>query len=513
MEAAALVFGILGILLNLIIYQQSTRKRVLFFKLLSDVAWAAQYFLLGAYTGFCIACIAIVREGVFYKTDRKSRLGIAFLSLFTLASILSAILTWSSLISLLPAIASVISVFAFYLAIPRLSRILALPISLSMGIYAFRAGSWLGVANEIITVSSAIAGIIWIDLLKKQIKKKQKIRVSAINWDCSLPSNTYFGYHQTRTLSPQKYRSITPFYADVLGENKIDYHTRTQEEYDQELRFAIKAGIDYFSYVFYPTQGSKAHIPTAPSDCSHKVYELNYARRMHQSSKLRHKIGIAAIMGSHPFAEDDYLELAALLKEPYYEKINGRPIVYLFRRIKKEDIEGVRSAVAKIGGADPLFIVMFNHLPIPEDADLSLVDGISAYACTRGEGEDYATLLSGAMKDNEGRAQHCALTIPLFTTGWNPAPRLDIPSPWVHYKQKNYAHTATPYELCRGGEEFAHWIKDSLKDRFAGHIMIFAWNEFEEGGWICPTYNQDLSINTERITAVSKIIKHWKKAL
>jgi hypothetical protein len=513
MKEAAFLFGSLGIILNLIIYQQNTSKRVLLFKLLSDIAWAVQYFCLGAYTGFCIACIAILRESVFYKINRKSRLGIACLGIFIVASILCAVFTWTSAASALPATASVISVVGFYFAIPQLSRILAFPISLCMGIYAFGVESWLAVANEIITVISAIWGIIWIDMLKKQNKKNRKIRVSAINWDCSLPSNTYFGYHQTRTLSPQKYRTITPFYADVLSENKIDYHIRSQEEYDKELKFAIRAGIDYFSYVFYPTQGSKNHIQKEPSDCSHKVYELNYARRMHQSSKLRNRIGMAAIMGSHPFAEADYLELAELLKQPYYEKIDGRPIVYLFRRIKVEDIEGLRRAVSAGGGEDPLFIVMFNHLPIPEDADLSLVDGISAYACTRGEGEDYATLLSGAIEDNEGRAQHCALTVPLFTTGWNPAPRLDIPSPWVNYKQKNYAHTATPYELCRGGEDFAHWIKDSLKDRFAGHIMMFAWNEFEEGGWICPTYNQDLSINTERITAISKIIKHWKKAL
>jgi hypothetical protein len=43
--------------------------------------------------------------------------------------------------------------------------------------------------------------------------------------------------------------------------------------------------------------------------------------------------------------------------------------------------------------------------------------------------------------------------------------------------------------------------------------MMFAWNEFEEGGWICPTYNSDLSINTERVQAISTIIKSWKSTL
>ena len=79
-----------------------------------------------------------------------------------------------------------------------------------------------------------------------------KIRVSAVNWDCSLPSSAFFGYFQTRTLSPKKYRTATPYYADVLEENKIDYHVRGQEEFDRELQYAIDAGIDYFPSYFIP---------------------------------------------------------------------------------------------------------------------------------------------------------------------------------------------------------------------------------------------------------------------
>ena len=43
--------------------------------------------------------------------------------------------------------------------------------------------------------------------------------------------------------------------------------------------------------------------------------------------------------------------------------------------------------------------------------------------------------------------------------------------------------------------------------------MMFAWNEFEEGGWICPTYNEDLTINTDKVRGVAKMIKYWKETL
>jgi hypothetical protein len=341
---------------------------------------------------------------------------------------------------------------------------------------------------------------------------KKQIRVSAIQWDCSLPSDTYFGYHQTRTLSPKKYRTQTPFYADVLAEDRIEYHLRDQAEFDRELAYAIEAGIDYFSYVFYPEHGSRAHVQTKVSDCSHKVYELNYARRMHEKSALRDKIGMAAIMGAHPFEAADYDELAALTQQPYYERIDGRPLVYSFQRIREEDVFGLRAAVKALGGEMPLFVPMF--FTIPEDANMALADGVCAYACTQGA-ENYAELLEKAIGENELRAKGCARTIPLFPTGWNPAPRLDIPSPWVNYDPIPYAAPATREELLSGGKRFSDWIleSDNIHGTFMGHVMMFAWNEFEEGGWICPTYTENLGIDAERVETVSMLVKRWKEDL
>ena len=102
-------------------------------------------------------------------------------------------------------------------------------------------------------------------------KEKQNVRVGVVNWDCSHPSSERWGQYQTRTLSPKKFRTYTPYYADILGEDKIEYHWRNQEEFDRELQYAIDAKIDYFAYVFYGEQGSRAHARTKESDCSHVV--------------------------------------------------------------------------------------------------------------------------------------------------------------------------------------------------------------------------------------------------
>ena len=470
MKIAAFILGIIGVGLNLLIYQQNTSKRVLVVKLISNFFWAMHYLLLGAYPGFCVACIAIVRETTFINIKRKGKTGIFFLSLFAITAVVCSIFTWKNAYSILPAIASITSVFGFYFAIPRLSRILALPISLCMGTYDITAGSWIGIANEVITIISAIGGIIYMDILKKGNKPKKNIRVGVVQWDCSLPSSEWWGYYQTRTLSPKKYRTATPYYADILGEDKIDYHYRTQEEFDREFQYAIDAGIDYFAYVFYGEHGSKAHVQTCESDCSHMVHGLRYAYKMYLSSSLKDKIGFAAIMGKHPFMEEDYMELAELMKQPYYEKVDGRPILYLLWQIKESDIEGVLKAVKKVGGEKPLFIAMFGGKP-PMDTRYDLVDGLSAYSCGKDSITTHAELVEAALEENIWRAtarenelidaKNIDKTVPLYPVGWDPSPRVDIPSPWTTYPATPYAKQPTIQDLEEGAKVFADKIKNT----------------------------------------------------
>lgn len=112
-------------------------------------------------------------------------------------------------------------------------------------------------------------------------------------------------------------------------------------------------------------------------------------------------------------------------------------------------------------------------------------------------------------------AKNIDKTVPLYPVGWDPSPRVDIPSPWATYPATDYAKQPTEKELLQGAKVFADAIKNTecLRDTFFGHIMMFAWNEFEEGAWICPTYNEDLTVNTDKVRAVAKMIKYWKETL
>lgn len=157
----AMLIGILGITANCVIYQQKNGKNLLLWKLISDILWFFHYLFLGAYSGSAVAMIAVFREFVFYKENQKGRKILFYLLFFISITVFSAIFTWKGVISIFPAIASIISIIGFWKANPELSRVLAFPISVLMLTYDLSCTSYVGIANEILTITATIFAIIY----------------------------------------------------------------------------------------------------------------------------------------------------------------------------------------------------------------------------------------------------------------------------------------------------------------------------------------------------------------
>jgi len=153
------IIGAFGIAANMLIYQQKSGKNLLAFKLISDCLWAVHYLLLHATSAAAIAVIGIFREFVFYSQDKKWAKSKLWLVLFLLFSPISAAFTWKSYFSILPALASVISVISFWKNDPSLARYLSFPIAASMFTYDIVCHSYMGMINETFTLISTVIGI------------------------------------------------------------------------------------------------------------------------------------------------------------------------------------------------------------------------------------------------------------------------------------------------------------------------------------------------------------------
>lgn len=340
------------------------------------------------------------------------------------------------------------------------------------------------------------------------------VEVGVVNWDCSLPSDTFFGGYATRSLGPEKFRRATPFYADVLGENRIEYHRRTVEEYEREMQYAIDAGIDYFAYCWYDETVSNAlaAISTPQNNlCNPHVHELTAARKLHvRSMRLRERLKLCAILVTvHPYTDGEIGRLAEAMRERYYQRALGRPLVYLFAGTGANQrlLTRLRAACRKAGAGDP-YAVLMGYGRHSGEGDEG-VQALSAYVDAKGGIKSFAELAAHGVACNARRAASGMSVVPHFTVGWDPRPRIDHPVPWCGYANTSYAPTATEDELVAGARNLAEWIRGNRKSCATGHVLAFAWNEWEEGGWICPSWDVQ-GPDVLRTDAFAKCIRLWK---
>ena len=154
------IFGIIGIAFNFAIYQQKTRKKLLLSKLIANCCWTLHYAFLSAWSGAAICSIGVLRESIFLNNHRKWAKSKLWLLLFVLLSIVSAVITWKNPYSILPSVASVLSVYSFWRGNPTLTKILSLPISTCFLTYNFVFGSYIGIINELFVLTSTVLALI-----------------------------------------------------------------------------------------------------------------------------------------------------------------------------------------------------------------------------------------------------------------------------------------------------------------------------------------------------------------
>ncbi len=329
-------------------------------------------------------------------------------------------------------------------------------------------------------------------------------RIGCINWDSLLPRETYFGGYTLRALENTPERMP---YCAVKGEKGWDIPVRTQEEYDKELQYAIDAGVDYFAHCWYPRKPieNPGYGTPGMDDLAAPICELGLARKLHMGSALLGKIKLCAIIAPYRLNEEDREELCDAMKQEWYEKTaDGRPLLFVFEFYKREGVEDLALLMqtAKKRGVAPYVVGMCNNpadLPTERRQELlGTVDALSAYAqCSEGIAT-HEQLISDLIEANEGRASWGKPIVPFYTMGWSPIPRIKSPVPWCGYADVQYAGEPSEEERIAQAKRFKAWMEENADKCEAEHLLTFAWNEFEEGGWICPTLDENGGIDTTK---------------
>ena len=105
-----------------------------------------------------------------------------------------------------------------------------------------------------------------------------------------------------------------------------------------------------------------------------------------------------------------------------------------------------------------------------------------------------------------------AQVVPIAMAGWDRRPRIEHPVPWEKYQKpgegmERYYATPTPQELAAHIEEAMRWAAERPARCPAQAVILYAWNEHDEGGWLQPTLGADGKPDASRIRAIGKVLR------
>ncbi|MBA4168485.1 MAG: hypothetical protein H0X41_13245 [Chitinophagaceae bacterium] len=331
-------------------------------------------------------------------------------------------------------------------------------------------------------------------------QKKNGPLAGAIRWDAwigdwgkGLKEVSNAGLQVERSLGPNRYHYRAPFYGKEINKDSVQCRGTTQSIMDQEIAYAKNGGLDYWAFCWYPPHSG-----------------LDTARQLYLASAHKNDIKWCVILGTGGF---DYTADAAWLveqfKEDNYQKVlNGRPLVYVFPAAvtRPSEIARLKQLSMAAGVNEPYISVMeFSAEKAVAFADSLHADALSAYISWTGKnGEPYYPVIPNA--DSAGREKYKATgrkIIPWVTTGHNTLPRIDHPVSWTTVPPDEWVSDGTPEQIAENMNSAVGWVKRNPSAAEANAIIIYSWNEFDEGGWLCPT----LGNNASRLNAVKKVFE------
>ena len=172
-KIVAQVFGIIGMICNIIVFQQKTQKRVLAWQFVAASVFAVNYFLLGEFVGGLLNVVGALRSVVFFFKEKTRANHISWLIVFILLFASSyplsflvfskAPTTKNLIIDILPVIAMIVATVALRLGSAKMVRKLGLISSPLWLVYNCFSGSIGAIASEILNLGSIIVGIFRLD--------------------------------------------------------------------------------------------------------------------------------------------------------------------------------------------------------------------------------------------------------------------------------------------------------------------------------------------------------------
>ncbi len=154
------VIGYVAVFFAFIMFQQTSRKRLIFCKLIIDFLWITHFAMLGGYTIVCTTSISVLRELVFINRDKRFFSSRIWLFAFLLFYAATPIFTWEGIHSIFPAISSIAATVSLWVQSVNRTKQISLMVSISQLIYEAVVCSYAAMTGEVVTILSIIISFI-----------------------------------------------------------------------------------------------------------------------------------------------------------------------------------------------------------------------------------------------------------------------------------------------------------------------------------------------------------------
>lgn len=323
------------------------------------------------------------------------------------------------------------------------------------------------------------------------------ITIGAIRWDAWLGENDNVGKQLNRSLGPDKWGYRRPFYTQVLGPNSVDINMNSQEVADREIEYAAYAQLDYFAFLMYAEHSS-----------------LSDGLKKYLTSSKKHLVNFCVVMSDRQDQGETIAEtverILGYIEEPTYQMVmDSRPLVFSFRLgdDKPQFAATLKVECEQKGLSEPYIVELSSDNTMPNSPEY---DAISRYWFGGNSfgglesGAPYSALMDAAQENWQLRADSGARQVPLVSLGTDGRPRIENPPSWTGDPSfyEKYFQTAEPYEIATHLGEAFDFVSSNPTSAEAKTILMYAWNENDEGGWLMPTLKSNGDIDTSRIDAM-----------
>nr|WP_294525620.1 hypothetical protein [uncultured Rhodopila sp.] len=268
---------------------------------------------------------------------------------------------------------------------------------------------------------------------------------------------------------------------------------------DREIEAAARAGLKFWAFVWYDPNSS-----------------LRAAWNLYQSSSLRDQInwcGIVSLASWNSAPSDqsrwqtNVQQWAEYMSAPNYQRVGsdgrspGRPLLFLlwdqrqfegfFENLDNlgRSLDLLRERVTAAGGDAPYIVILRGTEGAPILSRIG-ADAIGGYVprFRQVPAGRYADL------DQQARAYWAALEatgkpiVPIAIVGWDTRPRQEHPGPFSHVQvPERYYAMSTPAELSGHMRAAVGFIRRNESACPSKVLLIYSWNECDEGGGLIPT--------------------------